>query len=75
MNSVLELLILRGLEIISNFKFLAQYSRHSRVLASAVMFLAENGNLIAWSSAYPCSDMLGGAIYRGTEKSSCILSE
>ena len=63
MNLVLQLFILRQLECIHNFMSLAQFSRHPRVLASAVMLLAKNDNLIAWSSAYLCSDMLGGAMY------------
>ena len=62
MNSVLELFILRRLESLHNFMSLAQLSGHPRVLASSVM-LAENNNLIAWSSAYPCNDMLGRTMY------------
>ena len=41
---------------------LAQFSGYPRVFPSSVM-LAENNNLIAWSSAYPCNDMLGGTMY------------
>ena len=62
MNSVLELFILLGLESICNFTPLAQFSRHQRVLASAVMLLVENDSLIAWLSAYLCSDVLGGTM-------------
>ena len=61
MNSVLELLILSWLEFIHNFIMsLTQFSKHSRVLASAAMLketsaamlLAENDNLIAGSSVH-----------------------
>ena len=53
MNLDLELFILRRLESIHNFMYLVYFCRHPRVLASAEMLLAENDNLMAWSSENP----------------------
>ena len=57
MNSVFELFIFKQLESIQTFISYAQFSRSLRVMVSADVSLAESDSLIAWSSAYPCSDI------------------